>query len=119
MVTWHAILSNGQEKSGTNEDGSWLRLKADIDRYDDKIISVKLTGNGEISTDKNRDGYFLGNKVIRQIAANSKELHLVGLGYYSRSEDAVRIIWCKADTMETLETEVRSREKAGSFLIEN
>ncbi len=104
-VYWHATLSDGQKISGTTEDGSWTILKANLANR--KITSLYIDsqiGTGKI--DDNRDGYFISNRVVTAVGGSSS-IYLVGIGYWRKDDEFVRIKWYRRDNMQLATTEAR------------
>lgn len=115
MATWFAVLSDGNAFEGGTEDGSWRKLKITIgDRKIQRLHIFNDQGEGHI--DDNKDGYFIGNKVITGLG-QPVTINLVGIGYYQKHDDTVRIKWYDKNTMELKQTEARSPQKCGFSLI--
>lgn len=110
-----AILNDGHGIEGGIDDGSWRKLKVTLgSRRIERLHIFNDQNTGKI--DDNKDGYFIGNKIITGLAQPTS-LHLCGIGYYQKHDDTVRIKWYKKDTMELVETEARPSGECGFSLI--
>ncbi len=124
MVKWtvetQAFPGSGIFYSGYSNDGSWRELKDTVATYGGKIVGITLDneGKGSATIDSNKDGYFLGNKVVAAINGG-QQVELVGIGYWDKNQDTARIKWYNVETMELVFTEARSTKECGFFLIKN
>jgi hypothetical protein len=119
MVNWIATLSNDELLSGSNEDGSWKNVANYLKDNNLKIKYFRIEnqqGTGVI--DSNCDGYFLGNKVISTFPFGNS-IDLIGIGYWRRNDNCVRILWYSAQSMQLISTEPRELEDCGFFLVKN
>lgn len=116
MVKWTATVITGMTYSGDTEDGSWRTFSNDVK---DQIISLRIDNAMAGATiDDNKDGYLIANKVIAAIQGGM-QAKLVGIGYWDKPADVVRIKWYLASSMELQFTEARPTELCGLFLIKN
>jgi hypothetical protein len=115
MTKWFAVLSDGNAFEGGVDDGSWRKLKLTIDgRRIERLHIFNDQAAGRI--DDNKDGYFIGNKIIGGLG-QSITIHLCGIGYYQKHDNIVRIKWYDKQTMELQQTEARPAEECGFSLI--
>lgn len=119
MVRWTAKLSNGEDRMGYTDNGSWKTLKPYLDKNNLKILELEISNKSGVGRiDKNCDGYFIGNKIIAVLNQPGQET-FVGIGYWRKNEDVVRIKWYDAETMELKNTEARKLEETGISLVKN
>ena len=122
MVNWEAQTSKGYIFTGLVDDSSWIDFKNTLyARRDEvgKVKSLKIFGTlGAATIDNDKDGYFLGNKILTALQGGAT-LELVGIGYWSKSDNVVRVKWYKTSTMELAVTEGRPLETSEFFLIRN
>lgn len=120
MVKWIAKLSNNEEESGAVTDGSWKLIKQTIHQSNDLQITELSIANdiGSGTIDKNCDGYFIGNKSIALLGSSGK-IELVGIGYWKKNEDVVRVKWYHKDSMRLFMTEAKPLKDCDLFLIKN
>lgn len=120
-VEWIAKAADGTEYRGRVDDGYWRDLKQEIyNGANVKITSLSLHKEGvaDARIDDNKDGYFLANKIIGAMGSD-RQIHLVGLGYYSKAEPVVRVKWYNTVDMSLAMVEARPLEEAEAFLIKN
>jgi hypothetical protein len=118
MVKYHCKLSDGSSITGRT-DGDWLKTKEYLLESKKQIVALSISnahGGGNI--DPNCDGYFIGNKSIATMPSGIS-VDLVGIGYWRKHDNTVRIKWYNAQTMELMHTEARTPEEAGLSLIRN
>jgi hypothetical protein len=119
MVKWEATLANGQVLSGISDDGSWRSVGSRVASAKSKLVGLVVsTKDGTGTIDANSDGYFLGNKIIASLPA-FMEIKLIGIGYWKKYDDMVRIKWYDIDNMSLFETEARPIKDCGSALVKN
>jgi hypothetical protein len=112
------LTSYGYMYTGLVDDRSWASVK-DKFNQEEYIVSLRLDGDqGSATIDDNKDGYFLGNKMIASMQGGF-QVNLVGIGYWTKNEETARIKWYNSDTMQLMFTEARPTEECGFFLIRN
>lgn len=118
-IYWKVKLSSNEYLEDKTTNGSWKNLAKYISSNNLDIISCEISskiGLGYI--DKNREGYFIGNKVIALINSG-QQVHLTGIGYWNKSTKSCHIKWYNSKNMELVNTEARTEEHSGFFLIKN
>jgi hypothetical protein len=117
MVRWEATLDDGTKESGETCGGSWQNLSANLNKR--KIVALNI-GNeyGVSDIDNNADGYFIGNKLFA-IMPDNFQMDFVGIGYWRKNDNAVRIKWHNPITMELLTTEAKNISECNLTLIKN
>ncbi len=116
MVKWFAVLSDGNAMEGSVDDGSWRDLRLKLEGR--KIVKLHIFNESNDSQiDQNKDGYFVGNKIITGMGC--PQLDFVGIGYYQRHDDMARIKWHDAKTLDLIFTEARKADECGFSLITN
>lgn len=119
-TVWSVLLSDGTSLSGTTEDGSWKQLENKLNSSGLFVKSIKVYNDyGAISTDDNADGYFLGLKVVAHMIPLAQQEDYIGLGYWKKSDNKVRILWYDKRTLECKYNEARDAKDCGFFLVKN
>ena len=118
MITWNAKLSNGHAMSGLVDDGSWKTVQAKLDTEHIRIVSLKLLGAGTGAIDDNCDGYFIGQKIMAQ-AFTGEFRDMVGVGYWKKHSNMVRIKWYNKNDFNLITSEAKPVSECGFLFVKN
>jgi len=118
-ISWNCTTLNNEILGGFTDDGSWIDLKNRIKNNNDKIVEINIRNiNGGATIDRNADGYFIANKLIAKLGGPTQEY--IGLGYWKKHQNVVRIKWYDKTTMSLCFNEVRDlQECSENCLIKN
>lgn len=118
VITWEATLSDGRSISGPVENGSWKLVQAKLDAENVRLVSLKLLGAGIGSIDSNCDGYFIGQRIMAQAFSGSIR-EMVGIGYWKKNSNVVRIKWYNRSNLDLMTVEAKPVSECGRMLVKN
>ncbi len=123
QIRWMASLSNGEtvyeDDRKDLEEPAWERLKEYVKEENVSITNLRLQRGADIiQVPANQPGYVCGKRIQAVAPPSPLTFHWKCVGWLD-DDNVCHITWARIPEFMQRETEQRTPEKAGFFLIRN